>query len=61
METKMSNLKTQIIAEAKALKVEGLTSIQAGSFGVSHNAGETATACYAYAYKEGTSNRSGTS
>ena len=50
----MSNLKTQIIAEAKALKVEGLTSIQAGSFGVSHNAGETATACYAYAYKEGT-------
>ena len=51
--TKKYTFAQTIVAEAKALRVDGLTDIQAGTFGVSHNAGETATACYAYAYKEG--------
>ena len=51
--TKKYTFAQTIVAEAKELRIDGLTDIQAGTFGVSHNAGETATACYAYAYKEG--------
>ena len=49
----MTTFKALISAEAKTLNIDDLTDIQVGTFGVSHNAGETATACYAYAYKEG--------
>ena len=42
-----------VTSEAKRLNIAGLTATQAGTFGASHNASETASAVYAYAYQQG--------